>query len=80
MPKTKLGSRLPPHAELAQLISGAAFLRRATMDDLGAAIGRTPKTARSRLRNPGELTVDELVRLGRKLGIPIEQLRDAIRY
>ena len=80
MPRTKLGMRQPPHAELGQLISGAAYMRRATMDDLGAAIGRTPKTARSRLRNPGELTVDELVRLGRKLGIPIEQLREAIRY
>ena len=80
MPRTKFGMRQPPHAEVGQLIIGAAFMRKATMDDLGTAIGKTSKTARARMQNPGELTLDELTKLGRKLAIPIEELRAAIRY
>lgn len=72
--------RQPPHAELAQLIAGAAYMRKQSTADLCSAIGKSENTVRSRLKNPGELTVDELVRLGRKLEIPIDKLRAAIQY
>ena len=55
-------------------------MRKQSTADLGAALGKSENTVRSRLKNPGELTVDELVRLGRKLAIPIEELRAAIQY
>lgn len=80
MPRTRLSMRQPPHAKLGQLIAGAAYMRKQSTADLGAALGKSENTVRSRLKNPGELTVDELVRLGRKLGIPIEELRAAIQY
>ena len=80
MPRTRLSMRQPPHAELGQLISGAAFMRKVTLEDLGRTIDKTPKTVRARLRSPGDLTIDEAVRLCRKLGIPIEEFRNAIRY
>lgn len=80
MPKTKLGSRLPPHAKLGQLLAGTVALRGETAADVAAILDCCENTARSRIRNPGDLTVDELTRLGRKMGIPIADLRDAIRY
>ena len=80
MPRTKLQMRQPPHAKLGQLLAGTAYLRRMSTEDIAAAIGRSENTARSRMKNPGDLTVDELVRLGRKMAIPIDELRDAIRY
>lgn len=80
MPRTNLQTRQPPHAQLGQLIAGAAFMRRMSTADLAAAIGRSENTARTRLKNPGDLTVSELTRLGRTLGIPIDELRAAIRY
>lgn len=80
MPRTKLQMRQPPHAQLGRLLAGAAFMRKMTAADLCGSIGKSENTMRSRMKNPGELTVDELVRLGRKLGIPIDELRAAIRY
>lgn len=80
MPRTKLQTRQPPHAQLGQLIAGAAFMRQMNTEQLAAAIGRSENTVRARLRSLGELTVSELTRLGRKLGIPIDELRAAIHY
>lgn len=80
MPRTNLCRREVPHAQLGQLIAGAAFMRKKNTEQLAAAIGRSENTLRARLRNPGELTVSELTRLGRKLEIPIDELRAAIQY
>lgn len=80
MPRTNLCKREAPHARIGALLAGAAFTESATLDALSAAIGKTPKTLRARLKNPGELTIDEYVRLCRKLHIPIADARDAIRY
>ena len=51
-----------------------------TNEQLGdkAHISRT--TVARRKANPEDLTLGELRRLGRALGIPIEELRAAIRY
>jgi hypothetical protein len=37
-------------------------------------------TLSRRLKNPGSITLDELVNIGRRLGISIDDLRAAIRY
>ena len=80
MPRTNLCKREIPHARIGALIAGAAFTENVTLDALSASIGRTPKTLRARLKNPGELTLAEYVALCRKLHIPIADARDAIRY
>lgn len=80
MPRTNLCKREVPHARLGQLIAGAAFMRKINTEQLAAAIGKSENTVRARLRAPGELTVSELTRLGRKLEIPIDELRAAIQY
>ena len=76
----KLRQREVPHAQLGLLLAGAAVVQDVGAEEIGVMIGCCGKTARSRLRNPGELTVSELTRLGKRLGIPIEELRAAIRY
>ena len=80
MPRTNLCKHEVPHARIGALIAGAAFTESVTLNALSAAIGKTPKTLRARLRNPGELTVAEYVALCRRLRIPIADARDAIRY
>ena len=67
-------------AEKILLTEHAATPDSADGHQLSAAIGKTSKTLRARLRNPGELTVAEYVALCRKLHIPIADARDAIRY
>ena len=80
MPRTNMCKREVPHARIGTMLAGAAFSEKLTQDDMSAAIGVTPKTLRARLKNPGDLTIDEYVRLCRKLHIPIADARDAIRY
>lgn len=80
MPRTNLCQREKPHQRVGALIAGAAISRGYTIGALGPIICASENTARSRIRNPGSLTVDELVKLGRKLQIPIDELRAAIRY
>ena len=80
MPRTNLCKREIPHQRVGALIAGAAFTADLTQDDLSAVIGVTPKTLRARMKNPGKLTIDEYVRLCRKLHIPVADARDAIRY
>ena len=80
MPRTNLCKREIPHQRVGALIAGAAFTAELTQNDLGAAIGVTPKTLRARLRNPGDLTLSEYTALCRKLHIPIVDARAAIRY
>lgn len=80
MPRTNLCKREIPHAALAQLIGGTVYTRKTRTDDVAAMLGCSPNTALKRLRDPGTLTVDELTRLARRLEIPIDALRAAIRY
>lgn len=80
MPKTKLQTRQPPHAQLGLLLGGICFQREISAADVGRILGCCETTARSRLRHPGDLTIDELTRLAKRLDIPIDELRAAIRY
>lgn len=80
MPKTKLQTRLPPQARLGALINGTLVLQKFGAGDVASWLGCSEPTARSRLRNPGELTVAELTRIGKCAGIPIDELRGAISY
>lgn len=78
MPKLK--TRPQPHEKLGLLLGGTCFQRDLGAADVGRILGCCETTARSRLRHPGDLTVDELTRLAKRLEIPIDDLRAAIRY
>lgn len=80
MPRTNLCKREQPHARIGALIAGALIQGGYSAGDVGAIIGKSPNTGRARVKNPGELTIDEYVRLCRKLQIPIADARDALRY
>ena len=67
MPRVKLG-RKPNDEVLISLLWGRQ-----------AAMGM-PETLRSRKKSPQDFSLKELLKLGRALDIPIEELRDAIRY
>ena len=80
MPKTNLCKHVEPHAQLGRLIIGAIGVRPNPAADAAAILKCSENTARARLRHPGDLTVSELTRLCKGLGIPIADVRDAIRY
>lgn len=80
MPKTKLGNRTPPHAKLGMLLNGACTFAGLNAIAVGKIIGRCEDTALDRLRHPGDLTVDELMKLGKAADIPIDDLRAALQY
>lgn len=81
MPRTKLDERrMPKHAAVGKLIIGTAAMMDVGTAGISEILDCCNNTAIHRLRNPGELTLDELVRLGRGLHIPIDELRSAIRY
>lgn len=75
MPRTRF-DRQP--GKLFILLNGAAAGK--TRDELGEIIGKGAQTTGWRLKNPDTLTVGELRALGKKLHIPIEDLRNAITY
>ena len=80
MPKTKLQKPRVAHEDLGLLLGGVCFQRDLSAAEVGRILGCCETTARSRLRHPGDLTVDELTRLARRLEIPIDKLRAAISY
>ena len=51
-----------------------------TLSALAEKAGMTPQTLRARKKSPQDFSLKELLKLGRALDIPIEELRDAIRY
>lgn len=71
MPRLK--KRSGPYDELLRLF------RAYELDGthLGSVIGKSQPTGSARLRNPGSLTLDELRRISRAGGIPVEELRRA---
>lgn len=79
MPRVNLGRNLADE-KLVALIWGHAAVQGLTTPQLG----ERAKISRSQIyrlkKAPEEFTVGELRRIGRALGIPIEELRAAIRY
>lgn len=80
MPRVNLNRKNDPQAKLGILLQGCIKQQRLTLEDVGHTIGASDDTARRRMRNPGDLTVSELVSLAKALHIPIDDLRAAIRY
>ena len=79
MPRVNLG-RNTANEKLVALIWGMAAVRGLTSEERGDQPSLSRPTIERRKANTEDLTIGELRRLGRALGIPIEDLRDAIRY
>lgn len=79
MPRVNLG-RNYANEELVTLIWGTAAARGLDSTRTAAAAKMSPDTLRRRKLKPEDLTVGELRRLGRALGIPIDRLRSVISY
>lgn len=79
MPATKFQKK-PRHFELRVLISGTVKTNETPRAALARMMGCSEPTVTRRFKDPGTLTLDELIALGRGLHIPIDELRAAIRY
>jgi len=80
VPRTILDKRRLPHEKLVKLIWGELGPRGYTPVELAEIMGVTPNTARKRMREPGDFTLDELLKICRGLDIPLDALRAAITY
>ena len=80
MPRVKLDPRMDSHRNLRVLINGSADADGRTQDDICRILGVCKASATKYMRNPEKLPLDELMKLGRSLCIPIDDLRSAIRY
>jgi hypothetical protein len=82
MPRTKFDPNNGKYRELGVLINGAAAVDGKNWAVVGGVMGYTDwATIRKYLQHPEKLSLETLSRLGRNLGIPIDQLRlAAIRY
>ena len=79
MPRVKLG-RKPNDEVLISLLWGRKAAIGMPVGTMAEKAGMTPQTLRSRKKSPQDFSLKELLKLGRALDIPIEELRDAIRY
>lgn len=81
MARTKLEKSLrPKHFNVGRLICGTADMLDKGPDDLAKIMKCSSSTVQRRLKNPGDLTLNELTALGRGLEISIDDLRQSIRY
>ena len=77
MPRTRLDRK--KHQELSILLNGCIYAFGGTMKDAADKLGMSRQTLGNRLQNPGEFTIDELLRFARVYNIEIDTLRGAIR-
>ena len=71
-----LKPRETPFAEVARLLKGYDLKG----PSLAAVLACGEQKARSRLQNPGDLTLAELARICRNAHIPADELRNAIKF
>ena len=76
MPKVNFGVK---GREFARLFRGYASDMKMSPEKLSRK-GFSGDTIRNRYEKPGDFTVDELLYMGRKLEIPIEELRACLKY
>lgn len=78
MPKTKLGR--PKPSKVVETIWGRAAALGISTPQLAESSGMVSSKLYRRKASPGTFTLDELTRIGRCLDIPIDDLRQCLRY
>lgn len=79
MPRTNLGRNIA-NEKIVALIWGTAAAAGLTAEELGAKAKISRSRIYARKNKPEDLTLRELRSIGRALNIPIDELREAIRY
>ena len=79
MPYIKAG-KSGAHNDLIVVINGYVALREKSLDDLCEIFRASENTVRKYLRSPEKMSHEMLMKLGRNLHIPIDEMRDCIRY
>ena len=79
MPKVTL-HRDRRYEKLSMLLAGYKKVCGKTDEQIGKGINRTAPTVCNHRNAPGTYRIDELLDTCRVMGIPIEELRDALRY
>lgn len=74
----KLRKETSKYDKLMVLINGRIKTDRVSMETLARYMGVSRNTATARLREPQNFTLEELGKLSRGLGIPIDEIRAAI--
>lgn len=80
MPRTRLDKNNERHKVLKTLLWGNIKRDNASLQDGASKLGMSISTLCRRCKDPGTMTVDELLNFGRKYNIEIGELREAIRY
>lgn len=80
MPKVTYAAFAKKGIEIGTLIFGRMAVRDLSIQDMAGRTGISEGRLYARRKKPEDLTVGELVTLGRNLGIPIDELRSALRY
>ena len=80
MPRVNLGK--PKRDPRKELIHGvlATYGSSGETERVARILNCSAPTARKRLQDPGSMAITELLRLTRGLGIPLEEVRQAISY
>ena len=79
MPRTVFDKK-NKYERLLSLIRGTADVKDKNFTDIGNMIGRTSDTVTARFKNPENITLGELYRIGRGLDLAIEDIRQCIQY
>lgn len=80
MPRVSLDPKNGKFRKLNVLIKGTAATDNKNFELIGRALGVSGRTACRYLESPEKLSLEMLLKLGRYLYIPIEELRECIRY
>lgn len=81
MPATRLQKSVNKWQELGRLIAGAVVFDNRDRREICRACGFCEATYYNRIKDPGSFTLEEISKLGRQLGLKIEDLRAAaIRF
>ena len=80
MPKTVFDKPKSKYEKLLILIQGTAKVKGKSNPEIASMAGLAESTIYTRFRKPETFSLDELSRIGRGLNIPIEELRQCIKY
>ncbi len=79
MPRT-IFEKKSKYDKLLVLIRGNIDVSKKSQKEIAAMIDCHENTLLARFRHPEEFKIDELLRIGRGLNIPIEEIRQCIQY
>ena len=80
MPKVNLMPDKDKYRMLSLIINGAVVYEGKTTNDVAKMLDVSEPTALKWLRKPELMTLETLCNLSRKLRIPIDDLRECVRY